>query len=113
MRVENSSFRGGSVLLDSTEFINCRFQNVKLVFAGAGPVSLRGCVFDNVQWVFDGPASNTLQFLRAMYHGLGEAGRAIVDDAFRQIKLPPNKEGAESTGPALAMKERAWSPGSQ
>jgi hypothetical protein len=47
---------------------------------------MANCRFENVSWVFEGPAANTLAFLQALYHGMGEGGRKLVDDTFENIR---------------------------
>src|SRR4051812_44289785 len=86
MRAVNSQFKGGVIELDGNEFIGCTFQGVKLVYKASGPVTLTNCIFDNVQFAFEGGAGDTVGFLRGMYHGMGQSGRIIVEQLFESIR---------------------------
>lgn len=76
------------VLLDNNEFSDCTFVNCIMEYGGTGPVSMVNCKFNNPQWVFVGPAGNTLQFMRAMYQGMGEVGKQLIEKTFENIKVP-------------------------
>ena len=67
-RVENQI-----VELDYREFKDQHFINCKLVFKGGRPPSLTGCTLEESEFVFEGPAWNTVAFLRA-FAGEGNAG---------------------------------------
>jgi len=89
MRFEASVFTGGRIEIDGNEFVRCRFDGTKLVFKGLAPVTMVQAEFNNVEWVFDGPAANTLFFLRSVYHGLGDSGRQLVERTFEMIRQAP------------------------
>jgi len=84
--VSNSTFSNATVDLDFHHFNNCLFENCILVYRGNGPVSMEGCRFLSPRWVFDGSALNTIRYLIALYHGLGEGGQKLVEDLFQQIR---------------------------
>ena len=84
----DSTFRGGRVPLDGQRFVRCMFKDAKIVFTGLAPVIMEGCSFENVEWVFEGPAALTVNFLRALYQGGGEGGRKLVEATFEQIRKP-------------------------
>src|SRR5688572_1669058 len=77
-----------TVKLDNNEFVECSFDECTLEYAGKGPVAMIGCTFINVQWVFVDAAQQTLQFLKGLYHGMGEGGRALVESTFDNIRTP-------------------------
>lgn len=83
-----NSYDNVTLQLDNSEFIRCKFQKCRLVFGGTGPVSMVECEFVGVSWAFTGPAQNTLTFLRAMYHGMGEGGLKLVERTFDEIRKP-------------------------
>jgi hypothetical protein len=83
-----NKYRNTLVQLDNNEFIDCEFEGCKMEYSGLGPVSLVGCKFTNVSWVFVGAAQNTLNFLRGIYHGMGEGGRVLVESTFDNIRHP-------------------------
>jgi hypothetical protein len=87
-----NQYKNTRVQLDNNEFIECKFENCTMEFSGMGPVSMVGCQFANVSWVFLGAAQNTLNFLNGLYHGMGEGGRKLVESTFDNIRNP--KKGA-------------------
>jgi hypothetical protein len=76
------------VQLDNNEYVECQFVGCTMEFSGLGPVSMVGCEFSNVSWVFLGAAQNTLNFLHGLYHGMGEGGRLLVESTFENIRRP-------------------------
>lgn len=64
-RFENQTF-AGDVDIDGNEYLNCRFEHARLIYAGGRPPRFEGCSFDPVQFSFKGPAQNTLVMLKAM-----------------------------------------------
>ncbi|MFK5883029.1 MAG: hypothetical protein QM489_01665 [Candidatus Izemoplasma sp.] len=81
----SNTYKGGRVILDNNGFTKCIFIDCQLVFSGNGPVELNNCSFTNVKWVFSGPAENTLKFLKAMYSGMGQGGKQVVETTFNNI----------------------------
>lgn len=79
-------FKNTQVRLDFNSFQNCRFENCTMVYGGKGPVSITECTFSNVSWAFVDAAQNTLQFMRALYHGSGESGRQLIESTFNLIR---------------------------
>ncbi|CAN5261826.1 hypothetical protein BH10PSE7_BH10PSE7_37880 [soil metagenome] len=55
-----------NVVLDENEFDECKFDGTKLIYRGGTPPNLKGCDFANSIFFFDGPASNTVAFLKGM-----------------------------------------------
>lgn len=86
IKYSDNRFENMTVRLDGCQFISCKFISCNLEYSGLGQVSLVQCEFDNVKWSFTGPAKNTLQFLRGLYHGMGEQGRQLVDITFNNIR---------------------------
>jgi hypothetical protein len=74
------------VSLDNNEFFNCTFVDCIMEYAGTGPVSISNCKFTNPQWVFVGAAQNTLQFMHAVYQGMGEVGKQLIEKTCENIK---------------------------
>jgi hypothetical protein len=83
-----NTFKNCGVDLDNTEFIECRFEDCKMIYSALGPVGMTRCTFSNVKWEFKGGAANTIQFLKGMYHGMGEGGRKVVEATFAGIRKP-------------------------
>src|SRR5437588_10527763 len=88
MRLEGSTFTGGRVEIDGNVFVGCVFDRTVLIYKGLAPVSMVECVFNNVEWAFDGPAANTLLFLKSIYHGIPDGGRQLVERIFEDIRRP-------------------------
>jgi hypothetical protein len=59
-------FAGASMKLDDNDFVECTFRDCALVYAGGRPPTLDNCSFSNVRFKFEGPAENTVAFLKAM-----------------------------------------------
>jgi hypothetical protein len=83
MKFQTRAFKNQDVQLDSNEYINCKFEDCKMIYGAKGLVTLKGCDFINVRWVFTDAASDTLQFLTHLYHG---GGRQIVEQTFENIR---------------------------
>lgn len=86
MIFEGKELADQEISLDFNEFVNCRFVRCSLVFRGFGPARLRGCIFDDVTWSFDGPAANTVKFMTGLYHGAGQGGRQLIESTFENIR---------------------------
>ena len=67
MLVTGKKFRNATMQLDGNTFKNCTFTNCTLVFSGYMPVGLENVTFTDVSWGFAGPASTTIDFMRALY----------------------------------------------
>ena len=91
MQVVDSTFSGGRIHIDGNEYIRCRFENTTLIFSAITPTSMVDCTFVNVNWNFDGSAALTLKFLNALYHGLGEEGKRLVERTFENVRRSPEK----------------------
>ncbi len=89
-----NNYKNTKVTLDNNEFSYCTFENCVMEFAGTGPVALTNCTFNKVSWTFSGPAENTLKFMKAMYHGMGEGGRQVIEKTFEEIKT--NKQASKT-----------------
>ncbi|MGH2617093.1 MAG: hypothetical protein ACRDJC_17815 [Thermomicrobiales bacterium] len=86
MLYENESFDNIAIDVDGKWFKNCTFYRCKIIFNGAEATKFERCTFTECQWVFDKGAEKTLEYLTALYHGLGEGGRAIVEGLFDSIR---------------------------
>lgn len=85
MNVESQHFENETVALDNHRYIRCTFRNCDLIYTGTGPVGLTGNNIHDCRWSFQGPAGQTLEFLRDLYHG---GGRAMVEEWMKEIKQP-------------------------
>jgi len=85
MRFEGSVFTTGSVTLDGSTFLRCKFENVELVYSGTAPVELQECSLTGVRWAFTGPALLTLRLLSSLYRS-NDSGQSVAEDMIEQIK---------------------------
>ncbi len=86
VRNVEATFEGAVVLIAGNDYERCTFKGCTIVFTGENLVGLAHCTFLNCAWSFDGPARNTIDFLRGMYHGMDDVGRDLVKDLFAQIE---------------------------
>ncbi len=86
MRYVGRTFRDEAVELDGNIYENCTFVQSKLIYFAYERVWFTGCVFNNCDWSFDGPAENMLYFLRDQYHGQGPRGFTIADLIINGLK---------------------------
>ena len=66
MAITQDTTIDGTVSLDGETFKNVLFHGAKMTYAGGPPPSFDNCRFDQATFSFDGPAGNTLAFLKAM-----------------------------------------------
>ncbi|MDQ6652280.1 MAG: hypothetical protein M3Y84_06015 [Acidobacteriota bacterium] len=83
--VSDHTFTNQEVQMDGTQFVRCVFKNCLLIYAG-GVFTAMETDFNGSKWVFDGPAQNTINVFKALYHGAGVHGRSLVEGTFQSIK---------------------------
>lgn len=66
MYAENTTIEDKTIYLDGATIHNCNLKNCKLVYSGLIAYSLTNSTFDSCTWAFNGPAYNTLAFLRSV-----------------------------------------------
>lgn len=93
----------GRVEIDGNSYVACTFEDVVLVYAGGEPPSFAGCIFREWRFAFEGPAGNTINFLKSM--GPKQSG---FSDVLRQTFPEVAASGAPS--PTLAAMPRPASP---
>ena len=81
-----SKFDFTTIILDNNSYDNCEFSTCKMIYRGEGAVSLTNCTFDGCVWEFQGAASNTVNFMKAIYQGMGPEGKQMIDATIKQIK---------------------------
>lgn len=86
MKLEKQTLSNQEVRLDGNEFLGCHFENCTMVYGGGPPPTLNSCSFVNVKWSFSDAASNTVNFMTALYHGAGEGGRKLIEQTFENIR---------------------------
>ena len=95
MQFSGMSFVRQEVRLDFMNYERCVFEDCVMVFSGYGTLSVTNCVFRNVQWVFSDAASNTIQFMRALYHN-NEGGKEAIEPFLKIITQNGGREGKQS-----------------
>lgn len=86
MRVEGKTFVDEQVRVDGNEYVKCIFRRCELQFGAMEAVSMVDCTFDECSWSFTGAAALTVQFMTALYHGMGEGGKQLIDKTFENIR---------------------------
>jgi hypothetical protein len=84
MKFENREFRKEKINLNGNEFDRCKFFDCELVFNGVGLVALTNNNFHDCRWTFEGPAADTVAFMKALY-AMGGGGRELILATFNNI----------------------------
>lgn len=84
--IRGKTFTSQKLKLDGTNYVECTFKGCELVYEGGGQMGLNGCNFDNEHGIntfsFDGPAANTVEFLKLINKEFGEHGKQAVQQLF-------------------------------
>lgn len=91
----NEHFENKTVNVDDNRYQDCTFEMCILVYSGGGLPSLHQCHFAACEWLFDGPARRTVQFMSALYLGGFDE---MMEKTWDNIKHP---EGQRSISPDL------------
>jgi hypothetical protein len=83
-KFENEEIRDRVVNFDGHEYRSVKFFNCEIVFGARSVTHASGIEFNNCTWRFEGPAADTVAFMRALYSS-GVNGRKLVLDTFRTI----------------------------
>ena len=82
-----------TVILDGSEFVNCEFDNCKMVYRGGEMPRLQHCRFARCTWHLEDAAQRSVLFLRSIYHS-GQGGRELVEETLRHIRMRPTQAEA-------------------
>lgn len=88
-KVRNSTFTNSRVDLDNVAYDSCKFSDCLVVYSGRSPISLSGCDFKNCTWKLEGPAQNTIMFLRLMNTSFGDFGQEMVQKIIESLNTSP------------------------
>ncbi len=77
--VFDGEFNDERVELDGKNFERCLFTNCVLVFSGTAPVGLKTITCIECRWAFEGAASRTVFFMKALYEAGGDT-RTMIED---------------------------------
>ena len=84
MKFTNKPFKKETVNLNGNQFDHCTFINCELIFNGVGSVGLTNCSFNHCRWTFQGPAADTVAFMKALY-SMGGGGKDLIVQTFNDI----------------------------
>ena len=88
MIARNKKYSDARIAIDGSSFYGCTFDQCTFVFSGLLPVVLEGSTFNDCKWEFDGPARNTIEFMRAMHEG---GARDLIEGTIEKIRGKPTK----------------------
>lgn len=106
--IKDSSFEDATVLIDGSSYENCHFKNVVLQYGASAPTGFRRCEFVECRWEFIQAANRTVEFMRAMFHGMGEGGPQVVKQIFEYVRSEPGTQPVSSAEELvlLALRDR-------
>lgn len=81
-RFTESSFIDTTINVDSSDFIACVFENCKLVYSGGPLPRLEHCDIRDSDFIFAGPAHNTVLFLANLIHGAKDGDDYVIRTLF-------------------------------
>ncbi|HEX8200267.1 MAG TPA: hypothetical protein VF590_07255 [Isosphaeraceae bacterium] len=79
-------FENRAVVLDGEEFEDCTFRNCTLIYKGGEAPKLVNNYLEGCAWQFQEAAERTVNFLKGLYHGLGQEGRVLIEATFQNIR---------------------------
>ncbi len=84
MIFNGKAFQKEPVTLNGSHFEGCTFNECELIYTGVGPVGLSNCTFNSCSWTLTGPASDTVQFMKALYQS-GGGGKDLILATLKNI----------------------------
>ena len=84
--VQGRTFTGDVIELGYVRFEDCTFRECRFVYRGDPAVDFVRCIFQQCDWIFDGPAEHTLVFLSKVYRGFGVDGQHLLGAIVQSIK---------------------------
>ncbi len=104
MRYVGQTFNDEAIDVDGKRFERCTFNRCKIIFNGQAATAFDRCTFNQCQWVFDKGAEQTLQYLSALYTGLDQGGKDMVEAIFDSIRQGGVGHGALEDLPVPAIR---------
>lgn len=84
--VKGKTYGAQRLPIDGGRFVDCTFNQTKLIFKACDTVAFEDCAFKECDWVFEGSALLTLQLLSGLYRGLGDEGTRLVEEIVESVK---------------------------
>lgn len=75
-------FNHETVALDGEAFSDCEFRDCRMVYSGGAPPAFDNCRFHDCDWRIEGPAQDTLAFLKVMW---GAGAKTTVQGLIKEI----------------------------
>jgi|GEM_PF-6080789 len=76
---ENQLFRDKNLAVDGGRFVNCRFQNVGIVFHAGQVPEFENCIFENCKLLYAREAQRVMEFLNMLASNYGEEFREDIE----------------------------------
>jgi hypothetical protein len=89
MEYKGQYFTDSREVLDGNRYDGCTFQRCTIVYRGGELPHITRCSFGDCAWQLEDAADRTLAYLHSLYHGTGDAGRALIEQTFEMIRRPP------------------------
>lgn len=86
MDYRDKHFIKDTIDLDGESFFNCTFTDCILRYSGGALPEMQACTFSDSTFELAGAADRTVIFITAMYHGMGEGGKNLVERTFENIR---------------------------
>lgn len=80
---------GTTEVIDGNRYIECRFEQCKMIYRGGPIPEISGCHFEDCTWHFEDAAERTLLFMRQLYHGMGPGGIQLIEATITMLRQPP------------------------
>jgi len=85
---QEQTFSHQAVVIDGNDYTDCVFEKCTLIYLGGTLPTLANCKLHDCRWEFREGADRTIGFLRALYHGLGDNGKQVIEQVVEAIKRP-------------------------
>ena len=82
------SYNHQTVSLDAGDFRDCEFSNCRLIYSGGPLPRTDNCRFTDCEWALQGPAADTLAFLKIMW---SVGAKSDVQEAIKEITATTGK----------------------
>jgi hypothetical protein len=80
---KGETFENETIKLDGNEYIDCTFRECEFVYAGYGPVIMRGNKIFGYKLTFIDSAQRTLNLMEVLYHG---GFKDLIEKTFENIR---------------------------